>query len=412
MKAVVISGGTATNSLVHLFSSIYSHVTYALPISDNGGSTSEIIRVIGGPAIGDIRSRVIRLIPDVDESTRAMRALLSYRLPDGTEEAKVEWNRIVDGTHRLWNGVESQYKEMIRPFFIHIHVEFLKRSRPGREFRFERASIGNLFLTGARLFCGSLDSAIELLCKITMVPSNVCVLPALNTNFSHHISAVLENGTEITGQSQISHPSADPFLYAAQNNFEDANLPFSHPALSVSQLKFSKTKILPLESPIRRIFYINPYGQEIHPKISPRVAIGLESADAVVYSIGSLYTSLIPVVSLQGFAQSVQNCLIKILILNGEHDRESNGMNAEEHVNKIVEACQYSLTDEVSIRPWTDFVTDLVHMTEPAGIPVDTVSLEARGIRCHRVPHAPGQTSVYDLPGLEQTILHIMSEKH
>lgn len=32
-------------------------LTYVIGISDNGGSTSEILRVFGGPGIGDVRSR-------------------------------------------------------------------------------------------------------------------------------------------------------------------------------------------------------------------------------------------------------------------------------------------------------------------------------------------------------------------
>ena len=32
-----------------------------LPVSDDGGSTAEIVRVLGGPAVGDIRSRCLRL---------------------------------------------------------------------------------------------------------------------------------------------------------------------------------------------------------------------------------------------------------------------------------------------------------------------------------------------------------------
>ena len=31
--------------------------TSIIPISDNGGSTSELIRVFGGPGIGDVRSK-------------------------------------------------------------------------------------------------------------------------------------------------------------------------------------------------------------------------------------------------------------------------------------------------------------------------------------------------------------------
>jgi hypothetical protein len=42
-----------------------------LPVSDDGGSTAEIVRVIGGPAVGDIRSRCLRLADDRDEEVRA-----------------------------------------------------------------------------------------------------------------------------------------------------------------------------------------------------------------------------------------------------------------------------------------------------------------------------------------------------
>ena len=32
-------------------------LSYVIGISDNGGSTSEILRVFGGPGIGDVRSK-------------------------------------------------------------------------------------------------------------------------------------------------------------------------------------------------------------------------------------------------------------------------------------------------------------------------------------------------------------------
>ena len=44
-----------------------NRVAYVLPVSDDGGSTAEIVRVLGGPAVGDIRSRCLRLADDQDE---------------------------------------------------------------------------------------------------------------------------------------------------------------------------------------------------------------------------------------------------------------------------------------------------------------------------------------------------------
>lgn len=50
---VVFSGGTAANSLVDVFEHVRAankcSLSYVIPISDNGGSTSEVIRVFGGP---------------------------------------------------------------------------------------------------------------------------------------------------------------------------------------------------------------------------------------------------------------------------------------------------------------------------------------------------------------------------
>ena len=59
-KVVVFSGGSAANSLVDVFNQVIENnncsLTYVIPISDNGGSSSELIRVFGGPGIGDVRS--------------------------------------------------------------------------------------------------------------------------------------------------------------------------------------------------------------------------------------------------------------------------------------------------------------------------------------------------------------------
>lgn len=58
---VVFSGGTAFNSVAGHFPALTTRVTHVLPVSDDGGSTAEIVRVLGGPAVGDIRSRCLRL---------------------------------------------------------------------------------------------------------------------------------------------------------------------------------------------------------------------------------------------------------------------------------------------------------------------------------------------------------------
>lgn len=58
-----------------------THVTHVLPVSDDGGSTAEIVRVVGGPAVGDIRSRCLRLADDSDEEVATDSSLLESQKP-------------------------------------------------------------------------------------------------------------------------------------------------------------------------------------------------------------------------------------------------------------------------------------------------------------------------------------------
>lgn len=76
---VVFSGGSAANNLVDVFNKVIENrkcsLSYIIPISDNGGSSSELIRVFGGPGIGDVRSKSmdvnVPLNPHItDTSTR------------------------------------------------------------------------------------------------------------------------------------------------------------------------------------------------------------------------------------------------------------------------------------------------------------------------------------------------------
>jgi len=52
---VVFSGGSAANNLVDVFNAVREskkcQLSYVIPISDNGGSSSELIRVFGGPGL-------------------------------------------------------------------------------------------------------------------------------------------------------------------------------------------------------------------------------------------------------------------------------------------------------------------------------------------------------------------------
>jgi len=162
-------------------------VWHVLPVTDDGGSTAEIVRVLGGPAVGDIRSRLLRLAPGHTREGRAVRRLLGHRLvsletikkqqqrrrrsskyeeEEEEEEitadkvsrmAREEWLDIIDGgmeshrhhglrhyadeeeeeedndderdsddyEHPLWKGVSTPYRSIIRSFLVHFHSQVM-----------------------------------------------------------------------------------------------------------------------------------------------------------------------------------------------------------------------------------------------------------------------------------------------
>lgn len=80
---VIFSGGSAANNLVDVFNEVtekrQSPLNYVIPISDNGGSSSELIRVFGGPGIGDIRSTKPLKSDSVAKQSRLLSHTFAWR---------------------------------------------------------------------------------------------------------------------------------------------------------------------------------------------------------------------------------------------------------------------------------------------------------------------------------------------
>ena len=71
----------------------------------------------------------------------------------------------------------------------------------------------------------------------------------------------------------------------------------------------------------------------------------MNRAKTLIYSIGSLYTSIVPCLILRGVGKSIADSPTlkhKILILNGTNDRETEGYSALDFVLTITEALNQS----------------------------------------------------------------------
>ena len=266
--------------------------------------------------------------------------------------------------------------------------------------------------------------------------SKTAVLPAIVSNFSHHISAGLADGSVIAGQNAISHPSEPTALSTpsgdqtdhgasmpnGQNStVEDATLPGSLPMLRKSAIAFSKASEEPLPARIERIWYINPYGLEMRPPGNPKVLEAIDGAEAIIYSIGSLYTSIIPSLILQGVGEAIarsNGARFKILILNGSLDRETGGFSALDFVAAIARAGEESrghdfmTSKSVNGNTWAQYVTHLIHL-EGEGVPkVEKEELAKQGVECIRLyGRKEGGVTRYDGKALAQALGAILGKR-
>ncbi len=248
-------------------------MNYDIPISDNGGSSSELIRFVGGPSkysgwcdlqrqpltrsigVGDIRSKrslsgheggglqgivssrtnptfPFQVVSFASSRTTsrtkrtALKTLFEYRLCSDPIKARAEWLRhrrgeassldLVSSPKEGADTVRLEYFEPRNCQASPANLCVQLRRGEHREYVPLRVGLalgeaaeptplpaGVFMLTAvesARIFSGSFESAIYLLSMICSIPDSVSALPAINSNFTHHISAGLADGTSIAGQ--------------------------------------------------------------------------------------------------------------------------------------------------------------------------------------------------------------------
>lgn len=301
---IIFKGGTAFNSLIRQFQMRFPNSAYIVPITDDGGSSREIGRVFGGPSIGDLRSTLTRLSDESTTEACAVKKLLEHRLPrNHLEHAMAEWHAFLQNEHPLYDSISSKYRELIRTFLCKFEAERLYRI--SSQFDIRNGSIGNFFFSGARMVLGSLETAIFMYSSVARISTTTYVLPIIDSNERLGISVQLENGEMIIGQHMISHPADHGHV--------------------------NKNMLIPLPSLIKKLFYIDKFNNKIDPKPHNEVLLSIKQSNGIIYGMGSLWTSIIPSLVLEGIGELIASLNHpKILLLNSCHDRETLGMTAQD----------------------------------------------------------------------------------
>ncbi|KAK3240933.1 hypothetical protein CYMTET_49267, partial [Cymbomonas tetramitiformis] len=228
------------------------------------------------------------------------------------------------------------------------------------------------------------------------------------------------------GHTRVRDALTDGDLDSAVELFQSRLEDLAKRQLSFIDVQEAATAYDQLDSPIKRVFYTSSDailgagedGMEVFPRPNPRVNEQLEKVHGIVYGMGSLYTSIVPSLTLVGVGTRIasRDCP-KVMLLNGAHDRETSGMSAADIVVSVTEHLNLSHCPQEQMRfshSASEYCTAVLY---PRGtdIEVDEAELHKLGIE-HVVAVQSnnarnGRGVEYDVEALIQTLLGVMRDQ-
>lgn len=244
-------------------------------------------------------------------------------------------------------------------------------------YRFTEGSLagqafGNLLLAALNGISDSFDQAVTRMSEVLAITGRI--LPV--TNADVQLEAIFENGSRVLGESKI-------FRFKKEQDCRIRNV-----------------RLLPENS-----------------LALPQAIQALDEADLILLGPGSLYTSVIPNLLVDGIVEAICNSnALKIYVCNiMTQDGETEGMTASDHVKALlthgapglIDLC---LANSAAVRPG---LLERYKEEDAAPIVVDREVIEAMGIEVLERPLA-SETSDYarhSFTRLAQTIMEIYRER-
>lgn len=244
-------------------------------------------------------------------------------------------------------------------------------------YRFTEGSLsgqafGNLLLAALNGISDSFDQAVARMSEVLAISGRI--LPVTNSDVQ--LEAVFENGSRVLGESKI-------FRFKKEQDCRIRNV-----------------RLLPEHSPAL-----------------PQAIQALDEADLILLGPGSLYTSVIPNLLVDGIVEAIcRSNALKIYICNiMTQDGETEGMTASDHVAALLDhgapgLLDLCLANSAPVRPG---LVERYKEEDATPIVVDRMAVEALGVELLERPLA-SETSDYARHSsnrLAQALLEIYRER-
>ncbi|KAJ9443717.1 hypothetical protein DIPPA_15549 [Diplonema papillatum] len=398
LRPLIFAGGSGMKNLIDEIASVVQRdhgLHIVVPVTDDGGSTGEIVRAIGGVALGDIRQVLLRLghfaasaLPaEQAKACRALDAFLNHRLPCDAAAAKAEWQALMScsfvgpGDHPLLQDLHPEQVAMLRLFLKPFHAR--TQRAPAAAFCFSNGCLGNFFLAGAAsAYC--LDTGILALEFLFRIPSNFRVHPACLAPGNARtvgLGLAMEDGDVILGQNNISHP------------------PVCGGSAHVVEKDAERQDPLPAKP--SDLFFIDEWERRIEPEVNPRVLEQVLACNVVIYGRGSFLSSILPSLRFPAVTEAIRARadIPKVFIANGVNDRETSHLTAGRAPHAMTVCDMITLMLSILHVPDAAYLEYVTHVLLPENGKVSEGNLRAAypGLTVETIPCLKGkQQPTYD----------------
>ena len=289
-RVVLFSGGTACRSINVALCRLPLELTRIVPAWDSGGSSKSIRETFAMLAVGDTRQALMTMAYGegrADPVVKIFNARISAG--SGRAEARAEFDHFASGRHPLLGLLEPALRRVVLDYL----GIFEQRSGPGFDFR--NGSIGNFILTGAFLRLGrDINGAILEFRQLCAIGGHVW--PS-TTDDTVRLDAVLADGSLVQEQHRITALSPD------------------QAEIGIAEIRLAAAG-------------------GIAVRANAAALDAVRSADLIVFGPGSLFTSLMPHLLVEGVAAELaaNRGAAKVLIGNILDSAETAGMNVADMV--------------------------------------------------------------------------------
>ena len=243
---------------------------------------------------------------------------------------------------------------------------------PGGSGSLTGQSFGNLLLAALNGISPSFDQAVASMSEVLAISGRV--LPVTNADVV--LEAAFENGTHVVGESKIFHFKKE------------------------QDCRIRSVRLLPE-----------------HPAALPEAVRAIGEADLVLLGPGSLYTSIIPNLLVDGIVEAIcRSGALKLYICNiMTQDGETEGMTASDHVAALLKHAGPGLVDvclcnSATVRPG---LVERYREEDAVPITVDAENIRAMGVEPVTRP-VSSETSNYarhSVERLSRAVMEIYRER-